>query len=75
MTAIAFLGLGAMSSRIARRLADAGHDLTVWNRDPAKGQDLVARGALRAESPRVAVQGGEPPGRGPGRRHRRFDGT
>jgi 3-hydroxyisobutyrate dehydrogenase/2-hydroxy-3-oxopropionate reductase len=36
MTAVAVLGLGTMGSRIARRLLDAGHDVVVWNRDPAK---------------------------------------
>jgi 3-hydroxyisobutyrate dehydrogenase len=29
---VAFLGLGAMGQRMARRLADAGVELTVWNR-------------------------------------------
>jgi 3-hydroxyisobutyrate dehydrogenase-like beta-hydroxyacid dehydrogenase len=33
---IAVLGLGAMGSRIARRLLDAGHDVVVWNRTAAK---------------------------------------
>ena len=28
----AVLGLGAMGARMARRLVDAGHDVTVWNR-------------------------------------------
>lgn len=34
MTPVGFLGLGAMGSAIAGRIADAGHDLTVWNRTP-----------------------------------------
>jgi 3-hydroxyisobutyrate dehydrogenase-like beta-hydroxyacid dehydrogenase len=32
------LGLGAMGSRIARRLLDAGNDVIVWNRTPAKAE-------------------------------------
>jgi 3-hydroxyisobutyrate dehydrogenase-like beta-hydroxyacid dehydrogenase len=35
---IAVLGLGAMGSRIARRLLDAGHDVVVWNRTAAKAE-------------------------------------
>lgn len=55
MMAIAFLGLGAMGSRIAVKLLDAGFDLTVWNRDAAKTSALVGKGAKVAASPRAAV--------------------
>jgi 3-hydroxyisobutyrate dehydrogenase-like beta-hydroxyacid dehydrogenase len=48
---IGVVGLGAMGSRIAGRLADAGNDLVVWNRDPAKAEPLVERGAVAAETP------------------------
>jgi 3-hydroxyisobutyrate dehydrogenase-like beta-hydroxyacid dehydrogenase len=51
MATIGVVGLGAMGSRIARRLADAGHELVVWNRDPAKAESLVAAGAVRATTP------------------------
>ena len=51
MATIGVVGLGAMGSRIARRLADAGHELVVWNRDPAKAEPLVASGATTAASP------------------------
>jgi 3-hydroxyisobutyrate dehydrogenase-like beta-hydroxyacid dehydrogenase len=37
---IAVLGLGAMGSRIAGRLLDAGHDVVVWNRTAAKAKDF-----------------------------------
>jgi 3-hydroxyisobutyrate dehydrogenase-like beta-hydroxyacid dehydrogenase len=51
MATVGVVGLGAMGSRIARRLADAGHELVVWNRDPAKAEPLVAAGAVAAASP------------------------
>ena len=54
MSTIAFLGLGAMGSRIARNLFDAGHDLIVWNRSDEKTKPLVEAGAKKAESPRQA---------------------
>jgi 3-hydroxyisobutyrate dehydrogenase/2-hydroxy-3-oxopropionate reductase len=40
-----------MGSRIARRLSDAGHELVVWNRNPARAEPLVAAGALAAATP------------------------
>lgn len=52
---ISFLGLGAMGSRMATRLLDAGHDLTVWNRSPERAADLVRAGARLAASPREAA--------------------
>ncbi|WP_419993724.1 NAD(P)-dependent oxidoreductase [Streptomyces boninensis] len=55
MTAIAFIGLGAMGSRMAARLLDAGHSLTVWNRSAEKAQALVGRGAVFAKSPADAA--------------------
>lgn len=48
MAKVAVVGLGGMGSRIARRLLDAGYDLTVWNRTPAKAEAL---GAPLAASP------------------------
>ena len=56
MSNIAFLGLGAMGSRMACRLVKTGHQLTVWNRSPAACAPLVQIGAQRAASPREAVQ-------------------
>jgi 3-hydroxyisobutyrate dehydrogenase/2-hydroxy-3-oxopropionate reductase len=53
MTAVAWIGLGAMGSRMAARLRDAGHDLVVWNRTPAKAEEL---GVPVAGSPREAAQ-------------------
>jgi 3-hydroxyisobutyrate dehydrogenase-like beta-hydroxyacid dehydrogenase len=51
MATAGVVGLGAMGSRIARRLADAGHELVVWNRDSAKTEPLVAAGAVAAVTP------------------------
>lgn len=59
MTTVAFIGLGAMGSRMASRLLDAGHDLVVWNRTPEKASELVARGAAAAESPAQATRRAE----------------
>ncbi len=59
MSQIAFLGLGAMGARMAARLIDAGHDVTVWNRTPARAEALVAAGARLAETPRDAAEGAE----------------
>lgn len=59
MSKITFLGLGAMGSRMARRLLDAGHDLTIWNRSPSAAGALRAAGASIAATPRAAVEGAE----------------
>lgn len=52
---VAFLGLGAMGSRMARHVLTAGHDLVVWNRTVGKAADLVAAGAREAGSPAEAT--------------------
>ncbi len=59
MIRIAFLGLGAMGSRMAARLLAAGHDVTVWNRGPAKAVALAELGAKVAGSARAAASGAE----------------
>jgi 3-hydroxyisobutyrate dehydrogenase-like beta-hydroxyacid dehydrogenase len=59
MAAVGFVGLGAMGSRMARRLLEAGHDLTVWNRDASKAKPLVEAGATAAQSPADAARGVE----------------
>jgi 3-hydroxyisobutyrate dehydrogenase len=55
MAGVAFLGLGAMGSRMAARLIAAGHDVTVWNRSADAAQPLVAAGAKTAGSPAEAA--------------------
>jgi 3-hydroxyisobutyrate dehydrogenase-like beta-hydroxyacid dehydrogenase len=56
MAKVAVVGLGAMGSRIARRLLDAGHELVVWNRDSTKGAPLADLGATVAKSPGAAAR-------------------
>ena len=51
MARIAFLGLGVMGAPMARHLAEAGHDLIVYNRSPDKAEAWVAaNGGRRASS-------------------------
>jgi len=59
MAKLGFVGLGAMGSRLARRLLAAGHQVTGWNRTPEKARDLVAAGLTLAKSPRAAAEGAE----------------
>ena len=59
MSTVAFLGLGAMGSRMATRLLAAGHDLVVWNRTAEKTDELVAAGASSAQTPAEAVRGAD----------------
>jgi 3-hydroxyisobutyrate dehydrogenase-like beta-hydroxyacid dehydrogenase len=59
MARVAVIGLGGMGSRIARRFFDAGHELTVWNRDPAKAEPLAAAGASTATTPAEAARQAE----------------
>lgn len=56
---VAFLGLGAMGSRMAARLLGAGLSLRVFNRTPGRGAELVARGALAARTPHDAAAGAQ----------------
>lgn len=56
---VAFLGLGEMGQRMARRLLDHGHALTVYNRTPARAAGLIDAGAAHAATPREAVAGAE----------------
>ncbi len=51
MARIAFLGLGAMGQRMAQRLLEAGHSLTVWNRTEDRTEALAQLGALVAKTP------------------------
>lgn len=51
MEAIGFIGLGIMGNAMALNLVEDGHSVVVWNRTPAKADDVVEVGAERAGSP------------------------
>jgi len=55
MANVTVLGLGAMGSRMALSLLEAGHSVTVWNRNPARTAPLVEKGAKSAATPAEAV--------------------
>ena len=59
MARLGFVGLGAMGSRLTRRLLAAGHEVTGWNRTPDKARALVEAGLALAKSPRAAAEGAE----------------
>jgi len=56
MANLGFVGLGVMGSRVVKRLLDAGHTVTGYNRTPAKAQWLVDAGMKWGESPRAVAQ-------------------
>jgi 3-hydroxyisobutyrate dehydrogenase/glyoxylate/succinic semialdehyde reductase len=49
--AVGFVGLGIMGSRMAANLLRAGHPLVVHNRTRSKADELVASGAVWADTP------------------------
>jgi len=59
MSKIAFLGLGMMGTQMARRLIEAGNDVTVWNRTAQRATPLAAVGAEVAATPSAAANGAE----------------
>ena len=56
MANLGFVGLGVMGSRVAKRLLDAGHAVTGYNRTAAKAQWLVDAGMRLAASPRAVAE-------------------
>ncbi|HTE83988.1 MAG TPA: NAD(P)-dependent oxidoreductase [Dehalococcoidia bacterium] len=56
MPALGFIGLGAMGSRMARRLLQAGYPLGVFDRSQEKVQPLAEQGARTYESPRALAR-------------------
>jgi 3-hydroxyisobutyrate dehydrogenase-like beta-hydroxyacid dehydrogenase len=56
---IGFVGLGAMGQLIVRRLLDAGHRVTGWNRSRDKADELIAAGMRWAASPRAVAETSE----------------
>ena len=59
MSTVAFIGLGAMGSRMAMNLHAAGHEVRGFNRDRAKAEPLAQRGLGIADSIAAAVRGAE----------------
>jgi len=60
MSKIAFIGLGVMGSAMARHLAIAGHEMTVYNRTTTKAVAWVAaHGGKSADSPAAAAEGAD----------------
>jgi 3-hydroxyisobutyrate dehydrogenase-like beta-hydroxyacid dehydrogenase len=60
MRPVAFLGLGVMGGPMARHLAAAGHQVTVYNRTAARAEAWVAaNGGRVAASPREAAGGAD----------------
>ncbi len=53
---IAFIGLGAMGIGMASRLAEAGFDLTVYNRTRSKSEQVGRLGARVADAPADAAR-------------------
>ena len=57
---VAFLGLGVMGFPMAGHLQQAGHQVTVYNRTPAKASQWVLEfGGTLAATPREAAQGAD----------------
>jgi 2-hydroxy-3-oxopropionate reductase len=52
---LAFCGLGLMGAPMVRKLLAAGHEVTVWNRSPAKAAALTGSGAQVARTPAEAA--------------------
>jgi 3-hydroxyisobutyrate dehydrogenase len=59
MSTVAFVGLGAMGSRMAMNLHAAGHKLRVFNRDRAKTKPFADKGIEVCDSPAAAAKGAE----------------
>ena len=59
MSTVAFIGLGAMGSRMAMNLHAAGHKLRVYNRDQAKAKPFAEKGIEVCDSPAAAAKGAE----------------
>ena len=56
MAKLGYVGLGTMGGRMAKRLLDAGHTVTGYNRTKSKAQWLIDKGLQWAESPRAVAE-------------------
>ena len=56
MANLGYIGLGAMGGRVTKRLLDAGHTVTGYNRTKSKAQWLLNAGMHWADSPRAVAE-------------------
>jgi 3-hydroxyisobutyrate dehydrogenase-like beta-hydroxyacid dehydrogenase len=56
MAKIGYVGLGVMGGGVARRLLEAGHEVTGHNRTRSKAEPLIADGMRFADTPRAAAE-------------------
>jgi 3-hydroxyisobutyrate dehydrogenase-like beta-hydroxyacid dehydrogenase len=56
MANLGFIGLGLMGSRIVKRLLDAGHQVSGYNRTRAKAEPLIQAGMHWKDTPREVAQ-------------------
>jgi len=56
MANLGFIGLGVMGSRMAKRLLEAGHTVTGYNRTRVKAQPLLDQGMRWGETPAAVAQ-------------------
>src|SRR5205085_12166666 len=56
MANLGYIGLGAMGSRVVKRLLDAGHTVTGYNRTRSKAQWLLDLGMQWGETPRTVAE-------------------
>ena len=59
MAELGYVGLGVMGGGVARRLLDAGHTVTGWNRTKEKAQPLLDAGLQWADTPRGVAERSE----------------
>ncbi|MEU2612284.1 NAD(P)-binding domain-containing protein [Micromonospora sp. NPDC007271] len=56
---VTVIGLGPMGQAMVGAFLDQGHPVTVWNRTASRADDLVARGAARADTLAQALAANE----------------
>ena len=56
---IAFVGTGVMGKSMAGHLLQAGHEVVVYSRTKAKAAELIAAGAIWADSSAAAAEGAD----------------
>lgn len=56
MAKVGWIGLGNMGNPMSQNLVKAGHDVVVWNRTKSKADDVLAAGAVWADSPKEVAE-------------------